>query len=383
MRMTTTSVSTPRTELDSIENALQDIRAGRMVIVVDEEDRENEGDLTMAAEKVTPEAINFMATHGRGLICLPMTGEALERLKVPLMVAKNESVHETAFCVSIEARQRVSTGISAADRAITILTAIDAATESEDLIRPGHVFPLRARPGGVLERAGQTEAAVDLARIADLKPAGVICEIMNEDGTMARLPDLFKFRDKHGIRIVSVVDLIKFRLKNERFVRKVEQVPFLSEYGSFELIVFENQLDGDRHLALVKGDLSGPDPVLVRVHAESVLGDIFRSHLDPTGQELELSLRKIESEGRGVCVYLRFADKDLQLTGEVERLAARTRGDASSTVFAGASFRDFGVGAQILTDLGLREIRILTNHPKKLVGLEGFGLRIVEEIPIQ
>ena len=381
--MTTPSVLSAGTELDSIEDALQDILAGRMVIVVDEEDRENEGDLTMAAENVTPEAINFMATHGRGLICLPMTGEALERLKVPPMVAQNESVHETAFCVSIEARRRVSTGISAADRAMTILTAIDSATAPEDLIRPGHVFPLRARPGGVLERAGQTEAAVDLARIADLKPAGVICEIMNEDGTMARLPDLFKFRDRHGIRIVSVVDLIKFRLKNERFVRKVEQVPFLSEYGSFELIVFENQLDGDRHLALVKGDLSGPDPVLVRVHAESVLGDIFRSRLDPAAQELELSLRRIESEGRGVCIYLRLADKDRQLAGEVARLAARAHGDASSAAFAGASFRDFGVGAQILTGLGLHEIRILTNHPKKIVGLEGFGLRIVEEIPIQ
>ena len=381
--MTTPSAVHTGTELDSIEEALKDIRAGRMVIVVDEEDRENEGDLTMAAESVTPDAINFMATHGRGLICLPMTGEALERLKVPLMVAQNESVHGTAFCVSIEARQRVSTGISAADRAITILTAIDPMTKPDDLIRPGHVFPLRARPGGVLERAGQTEAAVDLARIAGLKPAGVICEIMNEDGTMARLHDLLRFRDRHGIRIVSVVDLIRFRLENERFVRKVEQVPLLSEYGSFELIVFENQLDGDRHLALVKGDLSGPEPVLVRVHAESVLGDIFRSRLDPAGKELEWSLRKIESEGRGVCIYLRLSDKDRQLAGEVDRLAARARGDAPSSNFPGATFRDFGVGAQILTGLGLHKIRILTNHPKKLVGLEGFGLQIVEELPIQ
>ncbi len=369
--------------LSTVEEAVNDIRQGKMVIVVDEEHRENEGDLTIAAEKVTPDIINFMAYHGRGLICMAMTGERLDALRIPLMVNKNESTHGTAFCVSIEARRNVSTGISAADRAMTILTAVNAESRPEDLIKPGHVFPLRARRGGVLKRAGQTEAAVDLAQIAGLAPAGVICEIMNEDGTMARLPELKQFGEEYGLRILSVVDLIKFRLKNERFVRKVEQVPFLSEYGSFELIVFENQLDGDRHLALVKGDLSGPDPVLVRVHAESVLGDIFRSHLDPAGQELELSLRKIESEGRGVCIYLRFADKDRQLAGEVERLAARTRGGASSTVFSGASFRDFGVGAQILTGLGLREIRILTNHPKKIVGLEGFGLRIVEEIPIR
>ncbi len=380
--MPTSSLPKTQEGLDRIQDALDDIRNGKMVIVIDEEHRENEGDLTLAAEKVTPEAINFMATHGRGLICLPMTAETLEQLQIPLMVAENESPHETAFCVSIEARRRVSTGISAADRARTILTAIDPETRSQDLIRPGHVFPLRARPGGVLERAGQTEAAVDLARIADLKPAGVICEIMNEDGTMARLPDLLRFREKHGIRIVSVVDLIKFRLKTERFVDDIEQVPFVTQYGSFQLIVFENRLDGDRHLALVKGDISSPEPVLVRVHAESVLGDVFRSNLDPAGQELELSLRRIEAEGRGVLVYLRNNNKDLQLTGEVERLAAHTQEETASPDSPAASFRDFGVGAQILTGLGLHEIQILTNHPKKIVALEGFGLNIVEQIPI-
>ncbi len=380
--MPTSSLPKTQEGLDRIQDALDDIRNGKMVIVIDEEHRENEGDLTLAAEKVTPEAINFMATHGRGLICLPMTAETLEQLQIPLMVAENESPHETAFCVSIEARRRVSTGISAADRARTILTAIDPGTRSQDLIRPGHVFPLRARPGGVLERAGQTEAAVDLARIADLKPAGVICEIMNEDGTMARLPDLLRFREKHGIRIVSVVDLIKFRLKTERFVEDIEEVPFVTQYGSFQLIVFENRLDGDRHLALVKGDISSPEPVLVRVHAESVLGDVFRSKLDPAGQELELSLRRIEAEGRGVLVYLRNNNKDLQLTGEVERLAAHTREETASLDSPAASFRDFGVGAQILTGLGLHEIQILTNHPKKIVALEGFGLNIVEQIPI-
>ncbi len=380
--MSTSSVPNKQEGLDRIEDAVDDINNGRMVIVVDEEHRENEGDLTMAAEKVTPEAINFMATHGRGLICLPMSGETLEQLQVPLMVAENESPHETAFCVSIEARRRVSTGISAADRAMTILTAIDPATRPQDLIRPGHVFPLRARPGGVLERAGQTEAAVDLARIAHLTPAGVICEIMNEDGTMARLPDLRRFREKHGMRIVSVVDLIKFRLKTERFVKNIEQVPFETEYGTFQLIVFENQLDGDLHLALVKGEISGPEPVLVRVHAESVLGDVFRSNLDPSGNELELSLRRIEREGRGVLVYLRLNKKDGQLTGEIERLIDRIGEEKPTPALPVASFRDFGIGAQILTGLGLHKIRILTNHPKKIVALEGFGLRIVEQIPI-
>lgn len=369
----------PKLDLDRIEDAVEDIRQGEMVIVVDEEDRENEGDLTMAAEKVTPEAINFMATHGRGLICLPMTTSDLDRLEIPLMVANNQSVHKTAFCVSIEGRRRVSTGISAADRAKTILAAIDPQSSPDDLIRPGHVFPLRARPGGVLERAGQTEAAVDLSRISGLKPAGVICEIMNADGSMARLPDLRRFREKHGIRIVSVVDLIRFRLLNERYVQRIDRLPFVSELGSFELNIFENELDGDRHLAFVKGDVSGGGAVPVRVHVESVLGDVFCSDVDPSRKELELALRHIEKLGKGVLVYLRLRGKCEQLDKEIEH--HRTRGN-SETLALGESFRDYGVGAQILTALGLREISLLTNHPKKIVGLEGFGLHIIEQIPI-
>ncbi len=366
--------------LDRVEDAVKDIREGRMVIVIDEEDRENEGDLTIAAEKITPEAINFMATHGRGLICMPMTGERLDQLQIPLMVSLNESVHGTAFCVGIESRRNVSTGISAADRAMTILTAIEPSTEPEDLIRPGHVFPLRARAGGVLQRAGQTEAAIDLARIAGLKPAGVICEIMNEDGTMARLPQLRVFADRHGLKIISVVDLIRFRLQTERFVQRVESFPFASEYGDFQLMVYENQLDGDRHLAFVKGDLAGDEPVLVRVHTESILGDVFGSRLDPTGAQLSASLRHVGKKGRGVVVYLRLQRKEEQLEAEIAR---HKQSDPTSGPPAKDAFRNHGIGAQILVDLGLSQIRLLTNHPKKIVGLDGFGLNVVEQLPIQ
>jgi len=376
------SISTENNGLDLVEDAVEDIRKGRMVIVVDEEERENEGDLTMAAEKVTPESINFMATHGRGLICLPMQGIVLDKLNVPLMVSENESPHETAFCVSIEARKKVSTGISAADRATTILTAIDAKTNSEDLIRPGHVFPLRARPGGVLERAGQTEAAVDLARISGLNPAGVICEIMNTDGSMARLPDLKNFRREHGIRIVSVVDLIKFRLKTERFVKKIEQLPFSSEYGEFELMVFENQLDAFQHFALIKGEVNVLEPVLVRVHVESLFSDVFHQLSDHKVNEVALSLRKIEKEGRGVFVYLRGGGKNSnELGNQINKVLSPESKPEDSNFFTD-SFRDYGVGAQILTWIGLHEIKLLTNHPKRIVALEGFGLKVVEEIPL-
>ena len=376
------SISTENNGLDLVEDAVEDIRKGKMVIVVDEEERENEGDLTMAAEKVTAESINFMATHGRGLICLPMQGIALDKLNVPLMVSENESPHETAFCVSIEARKKVSTGISAADRATTILTAIDAKTNSEDLIRPGHIFPLRARPGGVLERAGQTEAAVDLARISGLNPAGVICEIMNTDGSMARLPDLKNFRQQHGIRIVSVVDLIKFRLKTERFVKKIEQLPFSSEYGEFELMVFENKLDASQHFALIKGEVNVQGPVLVRVQVESLFSDVFHKLSDQKGNEVALSLRKIEKEGKGVFVYLRGGGKNSNRLGkEINKVLSRENKAEDSNSFT-ESFRDYGVGAQILTEIGLHEIKLLTNHPKRIVALEGFGLKVVEEIPI-
>lgn len=370
--------------LDKVEDAIEDFRDGKMVIVVDEEDRENEGDLTIAAEKVTPEVINFMAKYGRGLICMPMTGDRLLELNIPLMVSKNESTHETAFCVSIEARRNVSTGISAADRAITIQTAVDAKTRPEDLIRPGHVFPLRARRGGVLKRAGQTEAAVDLARIAGLSPAGVICEIMNDDGTMARVPDLKEFGKKHDIRIISVVDLIHFRLKTERFVRQVQKMPFDSELGQFELCLFENELEGDLHLALVKGDLKGDEPVLVRVQKESVLGDVFLTLKSDHGRELRRSLEMIERAGRGVLVYLRLRGEERVLLREVQQHeAALQEQELPLGEHHPVDFRDYGIGAQILARLGLHKIRLLTNHPKKMVGLEGFELDVVEQIPIE
>ncbi len=354
-----------------------------MVIVIDEEDRENEGDLTMAAEKVTPEDINFMAKYGRGLICMPMTSERLKALNVPLMVSKNESIHGTAFCVSIEARNNVSTGISAADRAITIQTAVDPKTCPEDLIRPGHIFPLEACRGGVLRRAGQTEAAVDLARISGLVPAGVICEIMNDDGTMARLPQLEIFGQEHGIKIISVVDLIHFRLKTEQFIKRLTSIPFHSELGDFELILFENESEGDLHLALVKGDLNGEEPILVRVQKESVLGDVFLTTHSGAGNELRRSLQMIEEAGQGVLVYLRLKGHERNLLREVEQHATSDQESHLLGSQQPVDFRDYGTGAQILADLGLHKIRLLTNHPKKMVGLEGFELNVVEQIPIE
>ena len=369
--------------LDTIEAAIQDFQDGKMVIVIDEEDRENEGDLTMAAEKVTPEDINFMAKYGRGLICMPMTSERLQELNVPLMVSKNESIHGTAFCVSIEARNNVSTGISAADRAITIQTAVDPKTCPEDLIRPGHIFPLQARRGGVLRRAGQTEAAVDLARISGLFPAGVICEIMNDDGTMSRLPQLEKFGEEHGIKIISVVDLIHFRLKTEKFIKRLTSIPFQSEFGEFELIVFENESEGDLHLALVKGDLGGEEPILVRVQKESVLGDVFLATRSGAGSELRRSLEMIEELGQGVLVYLRLKGPERNLLREVEQHAKSEQESLLLDAQHPVDFRDYGIGAQILADLGLHKIRLLTNHPKKMVGLEGFELNVVEQIPIE
>ena len=370
--------------LDKVEDAIQDFRDGKMVIVIDEEDRENEGDLTVAAEKVTPEVINFMAKYGRGLICMPMTGERLNELDIPLMVSKNESTHGTAFCVSIEARRNVSTGISAADRAITVQTAVDPKSRPGDLIRPGHIFPLRARRGGVLKRAGQTEAAVDLARIAGLTPAGVICEIMNEDGTMSRLPDLQEFRKKHGLKIISVVDLIQFRLKTEKFVKRLQRMPFSSEFGQFELFLFENELEGDLHLALVKGDVKGEEPVLVRVQSESVLGDVLLSLKSGSGRELRRSFEMIQEAGRGVLVYLRLRGEERPLLREVKQHLAQSPQDESQLdQRSPVDFRDYGIGAQILADLGLHDIRLLTNHPKKMVGLEGFDLNVVEQLPIE
>ena len=367
--------------LAKIKDAIDDIREGKMVVVIDEEDRENEGDLTMAAEKVTPESINFMAKNGRGLICMPIVAERLNGLQIPLMVSDNQSTYGTAFCVSIEARQNVSTGISAADRARTILTAIHPETRPQDLVRPGHVFPLRARRGGVLKRAGQTEAAVDLAVIAGLYPAGVICEVMNDDGTMARLPDLKRFSKKHRIKIISIADLIEFRLKTEKFIRRIDHIPFQCEYGQFELVVFENELEGDLHMALVRGDLNGDEPVLVRVQNATVLGDTFLSLKSNEGRELRRSLEMIREEDRGILVYLRFEDKGKRLCQEVKR--HKSEAIYPEPPHQMENFRDYGIGAQILTDFGLHKIRLLTNHPKKIVGLEGFGLKVVEELPIE
>ena len=348
-----------------------------MVIVVDEEDRENEGDLTIPAEKVTPEVINFMATYGRGLICMPMTGERLDELKIPQMVTDNQSLHGTAFCVSIEARRNVSTGISAADRAETVLTAINPDTRPDDLIRPGHIFPLRAKTGGVLERAGQTEAAVDLARMAGLAPAGVICEIMNADGTMARMKDLVKFSEEHEIRIISVVDLIKYRLRTERFIKRLEILPFECEFGSFELYLYESQLDGTRHLAFVKGDIRSDEPLLLRVQVESVLSDVFGSSKSDSRSKVQRSLKMIEKEGRGVLVYLRLRNPEQSLLREVLEHKGEVHRRTEYT-----SFKDVGIGGQIVSDLSLHDVRVLTNHPKKMPGLEGFDINVVEQLAI-
>jgi 3,4-dihydroxy 2-butanone 4-phosphate synthase/GTP cyclohydrolase II len=363
--------------LDKVEAAIEDIRDGKMVIVVDEEDRENEGDLTIAAEKVTPEVINFMATYGRGLICMPMTSERLDELKIPQMVNDNQSLHGTAFCVSIEARRNVSTGISAADRAETILTAIHSDTRPDDLIRPGHIFPLRAKTGGVLARAGQTEAAVDMARLAGQQPAGVICEIMNPDGTMARMKDLVQFSEEHKIRILSVVDLIKYRLRTERFIRRLEVLPFDCEFGSFDLYLYESQLDGSRHLAFVKGDVGNSDPVLLRVQVESVLSDVFGSNRFNSGREVQKCLQIIEREGRGVLVYLRLKDPGHGLLKDVQEHKGQVHRQTEY-----ASFKDVGIGGQIVSDLALHNVRVLTNHPKKMAGLEGFDINVVEQLGI-
>jgi 3,4-dihydroxy 2-butanone 4-phosphate synthase/GTP cyclohydrolase II len=370
--------------LDSVEEAVEEIRQGRMVIVVDDEDRENEGELTAAAAKVTPETINFMAKYGRGLICLAMTGERLDQLQIPMMVGENTSKFGTAFTVSIEARHGVTTGISAADRATTILTAISPKAQPSDLVRPGHVFPLRARPGGVLVRAGQTEASVDLARMAGLYPAGVICEVMNEDGTMARVPDLLKVARQHGLKIVSVADIIAYRLKNETFVKRVAEGSFPTEFGDFNLIAFENLLDQENHIALVKGDIESEDPVMVRVHSQSTMADVFHSLRGGGRNELSAALRAIQEAGTGILVYLRQEEKGKSLVDEIRSYALEESGanppDNYPTSDAGTDLRIYGIGAQILRALGVRRIRLLTNHPKKIIGLHGYGITVVEQV---
>jgi 3,4-dihydroxy 2-butanone 4-phosphate synthase/GTP cyclohydrolase II len=370
-----------------IEDAIDEFRAGRMIIVVDDEDRENEGDLTIAAEKVTPDAINFMARHGRGLICLSMTPERLDQLEVPLMVSQNTSRFETAFCVTFEAKGRTTTGISAADRAATVGAAIDPSTRPADLARPGHMFPLRARPGGVIERAGQTEAAIDMARASRLYPAGVICEIMNEDGTMARVPQLAKFAKKHGLLMITIADLIKYRIRNESLVKRVSSAKLPTKYGEFRIHVFQNQLDKQEHVALVIGDISSGKDVLVRVHSSCLTGDVLHSIRCDCGAQLDAAMQRIAEEGRGILLYLNQEGRGIGLTNKIRAYELQDEGfdtvEANERLGFKADQRDYGMGVQILRELGVRSMRLLSNNPRKLVGIEGYGLSVSEWLPLE
>lgn len=370
----------------SIEEAAADIRDGRMIIIVDDEDRENEGDLVCAAEKITPEIINFMATHARGLICMPLTEERCDELHLTMQVADNTSFLGTAFTVSIEARKGVTTGISAQDRATTILTAVDPKTRPQDLARPGHIFPLRARKGGVLVRPGQTEASVDIARIAGLYPAGVVCEIMNEDGTMARMPQLEEFARRHDLKIISVAGLVRYRMRKEVLVRRAAETILPTVYGQFRAVAFENVINGEMHMAMVMGEVETDEPVLVRVHTENVTFAMFGSLIGDTGFQLQTALEKIAAEGRGVVLYLRQREHGLDLIHQLRTYALMqerelTLQEASLITGYGAN-RDYGVGAQILHELGLRRIRLLTNNPPRVAALEGFELEVVGNVPL-
>lgn len=372
----------------AVEEALEAVRAGRMIIIVDDEDRENEGDLMVAAEKITPEIVNFMATHGRGLVCLPLMRERLEELHLPLMVSENTARFQTAFTVSIDAKAGVSTGISAHDRARTILAVVDAATKPDDLARPGHIFPLQAAEGGVLTRAGQTEAAVDLARLAGLVPAGVICEVMNEDGTMARRPQLEEISRRFDIPILTIAELIRYRMHHETLVSKLEETDLPTSRGHFRIHVYEDTIRGDHHVALVKGDVTGGEPVLVRAHSQCLTGDTFGSSRCDCGEQLRRSMEMVEKEGRGVVLYiLNHEGRGIGLANKIRAYALQDQGadtyEANRKLGFKPDQRDYGIGAQILVALGVRRLRLITNNPRKFVGLTGYGLEIVERVPLE